>query len=62
MNMRCDRCHNETDITTMSYLNTDTLCMECKEEEKHHPRYKEAKEAELKAVQSGNMNYPGLLR
>ena len=29
--MKCDRCHRETDITIMSMLNTDILCLDCKE-------------------------------
>lgn len=58
---RCERCFKETRITIMSWLNTQTICMDCAEAEKKHPRFKEAKAAEEAAVKSGNYNYPGLL-
>lgn len=44
----------------MSMFNTQIICMDCKDSEKNHPRYKEAQEAELKAVQAGNRNFPGI--
>ena len=25
----CDRCHNELTVRTMSWFNTDTICMNC---------------------------------
>ena len=42
----CQRCGKETMVTTMSWLNTQTICIDCSEAEKKHHRYKEAKEAE----------------
>jgi hypothetical protein len=44
----------------MSRFNTQDLCMKCLEKEKKHPKYKEAAEAELRAVQAGNYNFPGI--
>jgi hypothetical protein len=44
----------------MSRFNTDIICTKCEEKEKAHPRYKEAWEAELREVQAGNYNYPGI--
>ena len=44
----------------MSRFNTDILCMECERKEKAHPKYQEARDAELRAVQAGNYNYPGI--
>jgi hypothetical protein len=57
---RCERCGGSLQISTMSRFNTQTICMVCEEKEKKHPLYPEAKEAELKAVQQGNLNYPGI--
>jgi hypothetical protein len=34
--------------------------MECLEKEEKHPKYKEAAAAELRAVQAGNYNFPGI--
>lgn len=59
----CDRCGESlAGGRIMSTLNTDCICLECKEQEKEHPRYKEAAKAELKQVQKGNYNYEGLLQ
>jgi hypothetical protein len=44
----------------MSWFNTDCICKECDEKEKAHPRYKEAKEAELEQVKKGNYNFEGI--
>ena len=59
--MKCQRCGKETDTHTMSMLNMDEICMECKEEERKHPMYKAALEAERAEVLKGNLNYKGLL-
>lgn len=56
----CSRCGKELAARFLSRMNQDVLCMECLEEEKTHPRYKEAQEEELKQVKAGNYNYPGL--
>ena len=56
----CDRCRKEAQITTMSFFNTDIICMECGEKEQNHPKYKEAKEAEVQAVANGDYNFPGI--
>jgi recombinational DNA repair protein (RecF pathway) len=56
----CERCGTQTTTTTMSRFNTETICMSCEEREKKHPLYKKAQEAELKAVQQGNFNFPGI--
>lgn len=36
------------------------ICDSCEEKEKAHPKYPEAKKAELEAVQRGDMNFPGI--
>ena len=61
-NGKCHRCNEASGAYTMSFLNTQMICMECDEKEKEHPRYKEAKDEELRQVQAGNMNYGGLLQ
>ena len=58
--MRCDRCYQETLGSTGWYFNMDKICMDCAEKERAHPDYQEAKEAELRAVQQGNYNFPGI--
>jgi len=44
----------------MSMFDTAIICMVCKEIETKHPRYAEAVAAECSAVQSGNLNFPGI--
>lgn len=44
----------------MSLFNMDMCCMECIDKEKKHPKFKEASEAELNALQQGNYNFPGI--
>lgn len=60
MTHTCDRCGSDEPLS-MSYLNLDMLCSSCKEKEKQHPRYEEAREAELAAIKNGDYNYPGIL-
>lgn len=58
--MRCDRCQKETGISIMSFFNTDTICLSCEAAEKAHPQYKQAREAEHRALMSGDYNFPGI--
>ena len=58
--MKCERCHDETGVTTMSRFNTQVCCMDCIEKEKKHPDYPKAEAAELAACRSGNYNFPGI--
>lgn len=55
----CDRCHQEI-ATKLSWLNLDSICAKCAEEEREHPLYTKAKDVELEEVIRGNYNYPGL--
>lgn len=59
--MKCQRCGKETNVHTMSMLNMDEVCMECKEEERKHPMYKAAMDADRAEIKKGNWNYEGLL-
>jgi recombinational DNA repair protein (RecF pathway) len=60
MNKRCHRCGKQTDVTTMSFFNTDILCMECVDKERAHPAFEAAHEAEREAVRRGDYNFPGV--
>jgi hypothetical protein len=44
----------------MSMFNTDVICMDCKKEERNHPRYDEAVRADHEAIKSGNYNFEGI--
>lgn len=56
----CGRCGGESGISTMSYFDTTIICIPCDNAERAHPMYQEAKDVELKALQSGDYNYPGI--
>ncbi len=57
----CDRCKKPlTGTRIMSKFNKDCICEECLKKEKAHPKYKEASDAELKAVQAGDYDFPGI--
>lgn len=56
----CDRCHQKTHGTTMSFFNTEIICMKCSAKEREHPKFKEARDAEEAAVKAGNTNFRGI--
>lgn len=56
----CDRCRRGTNITTMSMFNTQMCCITCLSNERLHPRFPDARKAELAAVQQGNLNFHGI--
>lgn len=57
----CDRCGKSlAGGRTMSFFNTDTICMECAEAERKRPDYGEAHAAEVAAVRSGDWNFKGV--
>ena len=60
MPMKCARCGQETVSQMMSFFNTDMCCSDCLEKEKKHPKYQEARDAELAAVRRGETNFPGI--
>lgn len=58
---QCDRCnHSTNNVTTMSKFNKDVICMPCKEDERKHPDYQKASDAELAECKKGNMNFEGI--
>lgn len=57
----CDRCGQPlTNGRIMSMLNTECICLKCKEAEQQLPEYEEATLRELKEVKKGNLNYQGI--
>lgn len=59
----CDRCRADLKAgRTMSMFNEECICMSCKEKERKDPRYKEARDAEIKEVRKGNYNFKGIGR
>jgi len=56
----CNRCREEVTVTTMSYFNEDTICMECRKKERAHPDFKKARDAEHAEVSRGNYNFEGV--
>lgn len=56
----CDRCHQETDVFTMSFFNEDEICPRCDALERNHPLFQEAQRVEQEAVRHGNYNFPGV--
>ena len=44
----------------MSRFNTQALCHICLEEERQHPDYQKAVDAELAALRSGNRTFEGI--
>lgn len=58
--MKCERCGEETSCYTMSWFNTDNICMKCKDDERNHPDYQKAKDAVYKEEAKGNRNFEGI--
>ena len=56
----CSRCGGGLNVRVMSMFNEEVICVNCKDEERKHPRYKEALSEELAHLRRGNCNYPGL--
>lgn len=58
--MTCDRCGQDATLSTVSFFNTDILCMPCTKTEQAHPQYEEACRVEREHVLAGDMNFPGI--
>ncbi len=59
-NGHCQRCGKKTDMHTMSWFNTQLICMDCDAKEHKRSDIKKAKDAELKEVKKGNLNFKGI--
>jgi hypothetical protein len=44
----------------MSWFDERLICMDCSEKETEHPRYNDARDAELNAVRSGDFKFKGI--
>lgn len=56
----CERCgKNLNGCRIMSMLNTQTICMECKEKETRRDDYADAVKAENEALKRGDRNFKG---
>ena len=58
--MKCQRCNKDANPQMMSFFNEDMICAKCETLEKAHPKYKEAKAAEMAEVRKGNYNFKGI--
>ena len=58
--MNCERCGNGTTTHQMSFFNTQMCCPACIEQERAHPKYAEAREAEWMALKAGDRNFDGI--
>jgi NMD protein affecting ribosome stability and mRNA decay len=56
----CHRCGKETYSFTMSWFSTESICLDCSDEESNHPDFKLAKDVEVAHCKNGNFNYPGI--
>lgn len=56
----CQRCGEKTNSFTMSWFNTDNICIPCSDKEEAHPDIKLAKDVEVAHVKVGNTTYPGI--
>jgi len=57
----CDRCGGGLDQgRIMSMLNTDCICLACKEKEMASSDYEAAAKAEQEEIKKGNYNYKGI--
>ena len=56
----CHRCKSVSNGLSMSFFNTDWICIECNKKEIAHPEYAKAKEAEVKEIINGNLNFKGI--
>lgn len=57
----CDRCKGSLEKgRIMSMLNTECICMDCKEKEMHCSEYEAARKAEHEEIKKGNYNFKGI--
>ena len=56
----CQRCKTLTTTTVMSMFNTQMCCTKCLTNERLHPDFPKAREAEAYATRNGNPNFQGI--
>lgn len=58
---KCDRCGGETrGMTTLSFFNTQEICLACDRKERDHPLFETARNADEAACRGGNFNFEGI--
>lgn len=57
---QCQRCGKKTSSHTMSWFNTQLICLECSDKERQHPEFFRAVEADHEAMRRGDYNFPGI--
>lgn len=57
----CERCGKDpVGVSTMSMFNRDTICIQCKDDERLAPGYEAANRTEAEQCRLGNYNYSGV--
>lgn len=56
----CDRCGAPLTTRIMSMYNMDVICPDCKQKERERSDYRNAADAELEALKSGDRNFKGI--
>jgi len=56
----CERCKEGTGVTQMSLFNTEMCCNRCIQLERAHPKFRQARDAELEAISRGDYNFQGI--
>lgn len=57
---RCPRCGGPMTAHSMSFFNTEEICLECKTDERQAPGFAAARAADEAAIKEGNYNFPGV--
>lgn len=58
--MKCRRCGTDSEYSTASVFNTDTICKECRHQEESHPLYIKAIEINKTEFERGNYCFAGI--
>jgi ribonuclease HIII len=58
--MKCERCYIKTNRHTVSMFNTENICMDCKQKEREHSEFENARKAEHAQLIKGNYNFIGI--
>ena len=56
----CQECYEKTGTHIMSMYSTRLICMECKDKEVLRDDYRDAVNADITEIRSGNFNFKGI--
>jgi hypothetical protein len=56
----CARCGKDMKSYTVSFFNLDEICGLCREIERRHPLYAEARRSERSHVEAGDLGFQGI--